>query len=396
MGCHPHLSAGGTENQPRLSPYDPAMTDQGLGSGSDHPGAHRSAPLDEIGCYLMAGAAPDPAEVIVEARRAEELGFGTAFVSERFNVKEAIACSGAAVAATDRIRVATAATNHNTRHPLVTASAAMTLHRMSAGRFTLGLGRGIDPVFDMAGIEHITTAQMEDFVGIMRRLWRGEMVAGHDGPAGSWPLLHLGSPGGGVTFDDHIPMLLCAFGPRSLALAGRCFDQVVLHTFFTDETTERAVRTVRDAAERADRDPASVEVWACLATVGDHLDPDAQLRKTVGRMATYLQGYGELMVGTNRWDPALLDRFRDDVTVRSFLSAIDATATTEQLEAIAAAVPEEWLAPAATGSPQRCAESVAAQFDLGVDGVIMHGCTPDELAPVRDAYAEITLGGQDV
>ena len=29
---------------------------------------------------------------------------------------------------------------------------------------------------------------------------------------------------------------------------------------------------------------------------------------TVGRLATYLQGYGDLLVETNRWDPAVLER----------------------------------------------------------------------------------------
>jgi hypothetical protein len=32
---------------------------------------------------------------------------------------------------------------------------------------------------------------------------------------------------------------------------------------------------------------------------------------------------------------------------------------------------------------------VLRQFDLGVDGVIMHGATPAELAPVADAYRPI-------
>ncbi len=349
----------------------------------------------ELGCYLMAGAAADPSQLIDEARAAERLGFGTSFISERFNVKEAMVLSGAAVASTETMGVATAATNHNTRHPLVTASAAMTLHRMSGGRFSLGLGRGVEPVFDIAGIPRITTAQMEDFVGIMTRLWHGEMVAGHDGPAGSWPLLHLAGPGGGVTFDDDIPTLLVAFGPNSLALGGRCFDAVVLHTYFTDETTERAVRTVRAAAEQSGRDPASVKVWSCYATVGDHLSAEDQLRKTVGRMATYLQGYGDLLVRTNGWDESALARFRADQTVKGFLSAIDATATVDQLEAIAEVVPPEWLQPAATGSPSQCATAVRAQFDLGVDGVIMHGCTPMELEPVIASYRARAENGQE-
>jgi probable F420-dependent oxidoreductase len=346
--------------------------------------------MPELGCYLMAGGAADPAEVMTEARHAEGLGFGTAFISERFGVKDAVALSGAAVAATQHIGVATAATNHNTRHPLVTASAAMTLHRMSRGRFTLGLGRGIEAIFDLAGIPRITTAQMEDFVGVMRCLWHGEMVAGHDGPAGSWPFLHLSSPGAGLAFDDEIPMLLVAFGPNSLALGGRCFDVVVLHTFFTDETTARAVETVRRAAEEAGRDPDSVAVWSCYATIGDHLPAEDRLRKTVGRMATYLQGYGDLLVRTNNWDPALLERFRADATVAGFLSAIDATATADQLQEIAAVVPDEWLAPAATGSASECAAAVRSQFDLGVDGVIMHGCTPSELEPVVAEYRGLT------
>jgi alkanesulfonate monooxygenase SsuD/methylene tetrahydromethanopterin reductase-like flavin-dependent oxidoreductase (luciferase family) len=39
------------------------------------------------------------------------------------------------------------------------------MHRLTGGRFTLGLGRGIQPLFDAFGIPRITTAQIEDFVG---------------------------------------------------------------------------------------------------------------------------------------------------------------------------------------------------------------------------------------
>ncbi|HZM41428.1 MAG TPA: TIGR03857 family LLM class F420-dependent oxidoreductase, partial [Acidimicrobiales bacterium] len=277
--------------------------------------------------------------------------------------------------------IATAATNHNTRHPAVLASYATTMHRLTGGRFTLGLGRGIGPLFDAYGIPRITTAEMEDVAGLLRRLFRGELVLGHDGPSGSYPVLHLDSD-----FDEDIPLGLVAFGPRTLALAGRAFDMVVLHTFFTDETVERAVRTVRTAAEQAGRDPGAVRIWSCYATVHDGLPEALRLRKTVGRLATYLQGYGDLLVATNGWDPEVLARFRKDDVVTSVPGAIDAKADTAALEHIATLLPEEWLEPAATGSPQRCAERVLRQFDLGVDGVIMHGATPDELAPVVEAY----------
>jgi alkanesulfonate monooxygenase SsuD/methylene tetrahydromethanopterin reductase-like flavin-dependent oxidoreductase (luciferase family) len=35
------------------------------------------------------------------------------------------------------MQIATAATNHNTRHPLITGSWATTMHRLSKGRFTV-------------------------------------------------------------------------------------------------------------------------------------------------------------------------------------------------------------------------------------------------------------------
>jgi probable F420-dependent oxidoreductase len=253
--------------------------------------------MNELAFYTLAGAPKSPRDLIEEVQQAETLGLGSAFVSERFNIKEAATLSGAVGAVSSEIGIATAATNHNTRHPMVTAAFAMTMHRLTGGRFSLGLGRGIAPIFDAYGLPHIKTAEIEDFVGLMRRIWRGEIVVGHDGPAGRYPLLTMGPD-----YHEEIPMTFTAFGPNSLALGGRAFDAVVLHTFFSDETTARCVRAVKDAAEQTGRDPARVRVWSCFATVGDHLSEALRLKKTVGRMATYLQGYGDLMVDTNDWD----------------------------------------------------------------------------------------------
>src|SRR3954447_20404305 len=193
--------------------------------------------LNELGFYVLAGAPQSPAELIDEVSAGEALGLGSTFISERFNIKEAFTLSGAVGAVSSPLGIATAATNHNTRHPMVTASHATTMHRLTGGRCTLGLGRGIAPLFDAFGIPRITTAQVEDFVGLMRRLWKGEVIVGHDGPAGKFPVLALDP-----TFDEAIPLMFTAFGPQSLALCGRAFDGVILHTFFTDETLQRCVQ----------------------------------------------------------------------------------------------------------------------------------------------------------
>ena len=60
----------------------------------------------------------------------------------------------------------------------------------------------------------------------------------------------------------------------------------------------------------------------------------------------------------------------------------------EQLEHVASLIPDEWLEPAATGPPEQCAAKVQGQFDLGADGVILHGASPAELEPIVAAYQD--------
>jgi probable F420-dependent oxidoreductase len=338
-------------------------------------------PLPELGFYTLAGHSDSPRDLVTEVQRGEELGIGAAFISERFNLKDAAVLSGAAGAVSERIGIATAATNHNTRHPLVTATMATTMHRLTDGRFALGLGRGFDPLFNAIGLSPVTMAQIEDFVGLMRRLWRGEMVLGHDGPAGKYSYLHQDA-----AFDEDIPVMLVALGERTLEFAGRVVDGVVLHTFFTDEALAKCVAAVRRGAESSGRDPDAIRIWSVLATVGDHIDEDVRLKKLHGRLATYFQGYGDLLIKVNGWDPAVLERFRADEVVQSIKGGIDSKATTEELRHLTTIIPDEWIAASATGSPEQCARRVIDQFDAGATDVILHGATPDELAPILDAY----------
>ena len=131
-----------------------------------------------LGFYTLAGAPQSPRDLIDEVHDGERLGLGAVFISERFNIKEAATLSGAvgAVSSTHR-RSPPAATNHNTRHPIVTASYATTMHRLTGGRFTLGLGRGIDPMFDALGLrsDHHRAAR-----GLRRA--HAPAVAGRDDP----------------------------------------------------------------------------------------------------------------------------------------------------------------------------------------------------------------------
>ena len=341
--------------------------------------------LPELGFYTLAGHSDSPRDAVAEVRLADDLGIGAAFISERFNLKEAGVLSGACGAVSERIGVATAATNHNTRHPLITATMATTMHRLTGGRFALGLGRGFDRLFGAIGLSPVTMAQLEDFVGILRRLWHGEMVLGHDGPAGRYPYLHQDA-----AFDEDIPVMLVALGEKTLEFAGRVMDGVVLHTFFSDEALANSVAAVRRGAEKAGRDPDSLRIWSVLATVSDDVDDEAvRLKKLQGRLGSYLQGYGDLLVKVNGWDPAVLERFRSDEVMAGISGGIDAKATTAELRHLATIIPDEWIAASATGTAAQCARRVVDQFDIGATDVILHGATPSELEPVLAAYREI-------
>lgn len=335
----------------------------------------------ELSCYLLPGHTTTPVDAIEEAKQAESLGLGRVWLSERFDVKDAGVICAAALSTTKNLRVATAATNIHTRHPLVLATMCSSLHYLSGGRFELGLARGVAIRNQLMGLDGVSNDQMVEGIDILRTLWRGEKVMGHEGAMGNLPYLNMGD-----WMDAKIPVHFVGFGPRSLRFAGAHFDGVHLHTFITDEGLRRAKQLVQEGAEAAGRSPEDVKVYSVLATV---LNPSREdyLRKLVGRMATYMQapGYAEMLIALNDWDPQVLENFRANATVSSMPGGIDSVATLDQLEEISALIPAEWL-PAAAGSEVECARGWKNQLDNGADGVVIHGSTPAEFAPILKSY----------
>ena len=115
-----------------------------------------------------------------------------------------------------------------------------------------------------------------------------------------------------------------------------------------------------------------------------------RLRKLVARMATYMQapGYVEMLITLNDWDSKVLEDFRAHPVVSNMPGGIDSVATLEQLHEISHLIPEEWL-PAAVGTPQQCAQTWREQLQLGADGVVIHGSTPAEFAPILGEYSAL-------
>ena len=338
----------------------------------------------ELSCYLLPGHTTTPADAMEEAKQAEALGLGKVWLSERFDVKDAGVICAAALAVTKDIHVATGATNLHTRHPMVLATMGSSLHYLSGGRFEMGLARGVAIRNQLMGLPTVSNAQFAEGLGLLRQLWRGEKVMGHDGKMGNLPYLSMGD-----WMNINIPLHFVGFGAKSIRFAGEHFDGVHLHTFITNHGLRKAKALVQEGEQTAGRDANSVKIWSVLATA---LNPSREdyLRKFVARMATYMQapGYAELLIDLNDWDMEPLLAFRENELIKSIPGGIDSVATLEQLEAISALIPEEWL-PRASGDAETCAKAWRNQLNNGADGIVIHGSTPTEFAPIVDAYAAL-------
>ena len=109
---------------------------------------------------------------------------------------------------------------------------------------------------DMWGVPRVTRAMLEDTAGLLRRLWAGEKVIGHDGPAGRFAYLSLD-----YVVEPPPPLVLAALGPKTQELGGRAFDAVLLHSHWTDQAVADCVARV--APRRRARRPRSGRACRC-------------------------------------------------------------------------------------------------------------------------------------
>lgn len=178
-----------------------------------------------FGFRLTRDHAADP---VGAARRAEEIGFDIVLVSDHVGPGLAPLPTLAAIAqGTDRIRIGTLVLNNDMRNPLQLAWEAVTLDRLSDGRFELGLGAGHTPTeYAAAGLPfdppHVRKARLMESVELLRRLFDGETVE-HDGP-------HLRVAGAMVDAprQSRLPILVGGNGEALLTHAGGHADIVGL------------------------------------------------------------------------------------------------------------------------------------------------------------------------
>ncbi|MBM7368835.1 TIGR03857 family LLM class F420-dependent oxidoreductase [Gordonia hydrophobica] len=334
-----------------------------------------------LGAYTLPGRVPDPRPAIGQAIEAERLGLSTLWLSERWGTKDFGVLSGAIGQATDTIKIAAGITHFQSRHPAILASMAMTAQAMSNGRIIIGIGRSVDAMWKAVGLPPSTNASIIDSLEIFRRLCSGEKVK-YDGPAGKYPSLRLTD----VPDQPIPPVVFAAIGPKGLGIAGRHFDGVLLHPFLTPSAVGRSVQLVREAEKEAGRPSGSVKIYATVV-VASGLDPAEEMAVVGGRAVTYYQipGLGEQLARANGWSFDGLTALRAHPHLAGVRGAVDSVRTREQLTEVAESLPEEWIRSAsAVGSPSDCWAAFERYREAGADELVLHGSTPDQLAPLFD------------
>ncbi len=182
-------------------------------------------------------------------REAEESGFDWLGIADSQSVfRELYVALTLAALDTSRIRLGPLVTNPLTRHLVVTASAISSVDELSGGRAVLGLGSGDSAIFTL-GAPPATLASLEDAVVTLGRLTSGA------------PLDR-----GGTRWQVHrsirrVPIYLAAEGPRTLELAGRVADGVIVGLGLTPEVVRLSLAAIERGARAAGRRLADLDVW---------------------------------------------------------------------------------------------------------------------------------------
>ncbi|GEA88402.1 TIGR03842 family LLM class F420-dependent oxidoreductase [Cellulomonas cellasea] len=193
-----------------------------------------------------------PASRTVElARQAETHGFDYVWTFDSHLLwQEPFVIYSAILAATRKVVVGPMVTNPATRDWTVLASLFATLNEMYGNRTVCGIGRGDSAVRTLNG-RPSNLATLRESIHVIRELANDRAVE-VNGAKVRFPWSH----------GSALEMWVAAYGPLALKLTGEVGDGFILQLADLD-VAAWMIRTVRDAAEQAGRDPDTVKF--CVA-----------------------------------------------------------------------------------------------------------------------------------
>lgn len=212
----------------------------------------------EFGAVLQTN--PPAARAIQLAQLAEAHGFSHVWTFDSHLLwEEPYVIHSQILAQTRRIKVGPFVTNPATRDWTVTASVFATLNEMFGNRTVCGIGRG-DSAVRVTNGKPTTISELREAIHVIRELGNSRPVE-YRGSTLRFPW----------STGSSLEVWVAAYGPMALKLAGEVGDGFILQLADVD-IARWMIRTVREAAEAAGRDPA--EVTFCVAApmyIGDDL-----------------------------------------------------------------------------------------------------------------------------
>jgi 5,10-methylenetetrahydromethanopterin reductase len=308
--------------------------------------------MARLGIVLYHGIDTGP-ELEGYGRVAEEAGFESLWVTERYFHEETFSLLGFLAAVTRRIKLGVGVVNPYTRNPALLAMASATLDRISGGRFLLGLGRSDKPVIQgRMGIPYgDSRAALGETTILIRSLLSGERIS-----AASGRFKLNGARLATTPSQQKLPIYLAAIGAKGLRLAGTIADGVLLNAYVPPAYVRYAVQEIRQAAQEAGRDPQAIDI-ACMLVVRPTDDPDSLHPTLKQRVVRLLEEpyVGEILLEKGGFDPAILPSLR---------AAAAKDGGKEASKLISDEMVEAFYV---LGPAERCKERIAAYRQAGVD-----------------------------
>ncbi|HEX7823987.1 MAG TPA: LLM class F420-dependent oxidoreductase [Mycobacterium sp.] len=222
--------------------------------------------------------------VIAQAKEAEDAGFDSVFVMDHLYqlpgigapeepMLEAYTALGALAAATERVQLGTLVTGNTYRNPALLAKEITTLDVISQGRAILGVGTGwFELEHDSLGYEFGTFTErfkkLDEALEIILPMLKGDRVT-FDGA-----YYKTQEAFANPRFRDHIPLMIGGSGEKkTIPLAAKHFDHLNIIAGFDE--LPRKVQVVKEACEKIDRDPATLETSVlAIALIGEQYTAD--------------------------------------------------------------------------------------------------------------------------
>ena len=185
--------------------------------------------------------------------RAEELGYSHAWLADSQMLwSDCYAALALAATRTKRIRLGTGVAVSGTRPAPSNAAGIATINALAPGRVFFGVGTG-NTALRVMGLPPQRIAEFDRYLGTVAPLLRGKETMLREGGR-QLPIRHIMPDAGFVNFRDAIPLYVSAFGPKSLALAGKHGDGAVLALPANAGAMGNIWRRIEDGAEHAGRE----------------------------------------------------------------------------------------------------------------------------------------------